>query len=183
MLMKTIVKKISTVYKGRTFQVNHRLVKFENENKFIDFEIIERQSVALVIPIFSNGDLLMIEQYRSAIDEVILEFPGGKIEEDETIFEAAQRELEEETGYHSSKIVLINDFYSAPHFSNERIYLFIAQNLVKTKSDLQEKEFIQTKSMTVEDMKNILNENILIDSKTIVACFSLLNFLDNDKKK
>src|SRR5690606_17588824 len=97
---------------------------------------------------------------RSAIKSEIWEFPGGTIERGESPLQAAARELEEEAGYRSTSLELAREFFTAPHFSDEKVFLFLARSLSKGTQRLQDKEFLTVHRASCHDLweKHKFNE-------------------------
>ena len=84
----------------------------------------------MVLGMTKDEKLVMIRQYRYLVDEVVIEFPSGACEENETIEESAKREFEEETGYVANFLVALGSFYETYGQLNRKIHLFFAQNVV-----------------------------------------------------
>lgn len=108
-----------------------------------------------------------------AIERTIYEIPAGKLElgEEDTLEDAALRELEEETGYSSNKLTLLADFYSAIGFCNERIRLYLADNLIKVENPrpMDEDEVIELYEVTLEEALSLVASGDICDAKTIMA--------------
>ena len=111
----------------------------------------------------------MVEQFRKAIDEIILEIPAGKIEKGEDIKLCGIRELEEETGYRAKNFEYLGKIVTAPGFTDEYIYLYKATELYKGEVNRDEDEFINVKSYTIDDIKKMVKNGEVIDGKTIAA--------------
>ncbi len=133
---------------------------------------VKHDGASAVLPITIDGNILLTKQYRYPIRQVSIEIPAGKKDEpDEDGLLCAKRELEEETSYRSERIEKINDIYNCVGYSNEKIELFIAYDCVKVENPLpmDEDEFIELMSVTVEESKNLLKNGFITDVKTIVA--------------
>lgn len=146
------------------FSIVKRLVNV-NEH-VIDFEFVQRKNVVLVIPILDKKHTILVKQYRSSVNQFILEFPAGKIEANESVFEAARRELREEAGYDSDNFEMIASFLMAPHFTDEKVMVLVAKKLRKVENSPSPKEYIAVKKMRFLDL--VRSEEI-IDGKTIIA--------------
>jgi 8-oxo-dGTP pyrophosphatase MutT (NUDIX family) len=101
------------------------------------FNRIKVDDTVIIIPIFEDGSLLMVEGYRHGAGDNLLEFPGGFIEENEEPSQAAKRELFEETKHSSDSLELINWFYTWPGRTSQKNYVFVAKGL-KNKKDLSQ---------------------------------------------
>ena len=87
---------------------------------------------------------MLTRQYRYAVGEESIEIPAGKLDKDETSEECASRELKEETGFIAKKITPLTSFYPAIGFANEKIWIFLAQNLTKDNTNTDDDEFVET---------------------------------------
>ena len=102
----------------------------KNTNKVKLFNKIKLKSdSATIVPVFSDGSLLMIEAYRRGVDEFLLDLPSGLIEDNEKPYETAKRELLQETGYSCRTLDHMGWFYTWPSKSNQKSYLFLAKGL------------------------------------------------------
>ena len=135
----------------------------KNTNKIKLFNKIKLKSdSATILPVFSDGSLLMIEAYRRGVDEYLLDLPSGLIEDNEKPYETAKRELLQETGYSCSTLDHMGWFYTWPSKSNQKSYLFLAKGLKKASSQsLDAIENINTKIVTKEElMLKLINREI-----------------------
>ncbi len=137
-------------------------------------EIIEHPGASAVAAVLGNKKLLLVKQYRKPFEEFLLEIPAGKLNAGESAEECAARELEEETGYAASELVEIMDFYPSPGYSNEKIKIFKAVGLVKTKKMPDPDEFIQTVEVGMKDAVSYVKTGKIKDGKTVAAIFSIL---------
>jgi 8-oxo-dGTP pyrophosphatase MutT (NUDIX family) len=134
-------EKSSLVYKSQWMQVYEDSVIYndnnDKNNKIISssrhlikiFNRIKVDDTVIIIPIFEDGSLLMVEGYRHGAGENLLEFPGGFIEENEEPSQAAKRELFEETKYNCDSLELTNWFYTWPGRTSQKNYVFVAKGL------------------------------------------------------
>lgn len=99
----------------------------------------------------------------------MLEIPAGKLEYGEDPYNAAMRELEEETGYTCEKLVKLTEIYPTPGYCNEVIHIYYADNLKKGTQNLDEDEFLSVEEYTMEELLEKIKNGEIIDSKTIVA--------------
>ena len=153
---------------GQTLQLAIRTVVFDH-SKTVEFEYIKRKNVALIIPLNANKDIVLLEQYRVAVDDFVLEFPGGKRNDDESIYDTAKRELEEETGFEANCFELIGTFYTAPHFTDEKIFVFLAQVERQKQQKLENEEILKLKIMTFEEVFVLYRNGNITDAKTRIA--------------
>lgn len=134
-------------------------------------EIINHPGAVAIIAITDEGKFLVVEQYRKALERSIIEIPAGKIEKGEEPVVTARRELEEETGYTTDSIELIQSFATSPGFADEIIHVFVARNIKKLEVPvaMDEDEFIELMEITVEEAELMMASNQIYDAKTAFA--------------
>jgi ADP-ribose pyrophosphatase YjhB (NUDIX family) len=132
------VEKSNLVYKSPWLQVYEDSVSYKDNNNTSHsikiFNRIKVEDTVIIIPIFEDGSLLMVEGYRHGAGDKLLELPGGFIEENEEPSQAAKRELFEETKHSSDSLEFINWFYTWPGRTSQKNYVFVAKGL-KNKQD------------------------------------------------
>ncbi|MFA7550675.1 MAG: NUDIX hydrolase, partial [Sedimentibacter sp.] len=131
-------------------------------------EIVDHKDAACILAV-NNDKIILVKQYRKAVEEFILELPAGILNIAEEPQEGALRELKEETGYRADKINLIYEFYTSPGFSNEKVYLFKASELIFEGTNFDEDECIETIEVNAEEAKKMLESGRITDSKTIIG--------------
>ncbi|MEG2776361.1 MAG: NUDIX hydrolase, partial [Cellulosilyticaceae bacterium] len=130
------------VYKGKIFTVAEDTIEFE-DGKIAKWDLVLHNGAAAIVPMTEEGEVVLVRQYRNAENGEVLEIPAGKLEGGEDPFECAKRELEEEVGYKSDNIQKICSMYSAVGFSDEKLHLYIAKDLMVGKQNLDGDEYIQ----------------------------------------
>lgn len=139
------------------------------------WDYIEHNGAAAVLPVLPDGRILMVRQYRNALDRETLEIPAGGLNgKDEPTIEAAARELEEETGYRSDHLEPLISVVTAVAFCNEVIDVYTATNLVKTEQHLDPDEYIEVEAYKPEELVDLIFEGRIQDSKSIAAIMSYL---------
>lgn len=139
-----------------------------------EWDFIGHKGAAAVVPVTDDGKLLMVRQWRNALDRETIEIPAGGLEGEPTIV-AAARELEEETGYCSDKLELLISIRTTVAFCNEKIDIYVAQNLKRTAQHLDEDEYIDVEAYDVEELCEMIYAGKIEDSKTIAAIMSYKN--------
>lgn len=119
-----------TLFEGRVIDLHYQEVLLPN-GKTSTREIIKHPGAVAVIPITQDGKIIMVEQYRKALERSIIEIPAGKLEKGEDPAETARRELEEETGYVCNSLSHLISFYTSPGFADELVHLYVAEGLKK----------------------------------------------------
>lgn len=157
------------VYQGSILDVYQDSIKVPNGN-IAKWDFIKHKGAAAVLPVTDDGKILMVKQYRNAIDRDSLEIPaGGKNGVDEPTIVAAARELEEETGYKSDDLELLISTVPAIAYSSEVIDIYVARNLKPSKQNLDEDEFVDVYEYTLDELCEMIYSCKIQDSKTIAA--------------
>lgn len=160
------------VYKGSIVDFYKDTVKVPNGN-VVKWDFIKHQGAAAVVPVMEDGRILMVRQYRNALDRYTLEIPAGGLNgPEEPTMEAAARELEEETGYHAGKIKWLITIRTTVAFCNEKIDIYVATDLTPGSQHLDEDEYINVEAMTVDELCDKIFAGEIEDSKTISAIMS-----------
>lgn len=161
--------KREVVYKGAILDIYKDTMEFDNGN-VAEWDFIHHDGAAAVVPILEDGRILMVSQYRNALDRDTLEIPAGKLDApDEQGISCASRELEEETGYKSEHLEWLITLRTMVAFCNERIEIFLAKDLYPSSQNLDEDEYIDVKPYTMKELKEMIFSGKIEDSKTIAA--------------
>lgn len=138
------------------------------DNHEVDWDYLKHKGAAAVIPVMDDGRIIMVRQWRNAVDKFSLEIPaGGKDTIDEPTRECALRELEEEAGFRAGKIEFLQTIIPAIAYSGEKIDVYVAFDLEKTCQHFDEDEDIELEIYTVEELIDKILNNEINDSKTI----------------
>ena len=132
-------------------------------------EIIEHPGAVATVAITDDNKVLLVRQFRKAIEKVLWEIPAGKLEQGESPKDCAIRELKEETGYSANNIKLIHKFYTSSGFSNQKIYVYLATDLEKGQCCLDEDEFLELHEIDLNDAYEMINKNDIEDAKTSIG--------------
>lgn len=163
-----ITVKSEKIFEGKIINLRVDTVELENQ-KYAKREIVEHKDAACVLAVNEEAKILLVRQYRKAIEEFIYELPAGILNIAEEPQDGALRELEEETGYVAGSIKLLYEFYSSPGFSDEKVYLFEAKDLVFKATKFDEDECIETIQVSKDEVKKMLDTGRIIDSKTLIG--------------
>jgi nudix-type nucleoside diphosphatase (YffH/AdpP family) len=132
-------------------------------------EIIVHPGAVVILPVRNDGRLVLIRNFRYAVEQELLELPAGTLEEGEEPVEAARRELAEETGYRAGNIEALTEFYMSPGILNERMHAFVARELDPVGQRLQNGERIAVQIIDPDEARRMLREGCLRDAKTIAT--------------
>ena len=134
------------------------------------YDYIHHDGAAAVLPVTAEGKILMVRQYRNALDRFTLEIPAGKVDApEEPRIECAYRELEEETGFKTDKLEYLMTINTTVAFCDEAIDVFLATNLIPSHQNLDEDESIDVEEWEVKDLLEMIYTGKLTDGKTVAA--------------
>lgn len=138
-------------------------------------ELIKHSGAVAIIPVTTDGKLVLVRQYRKALDRTIVEIPAGRIEIGEDPRETAKRELEEETGYGVKELTFVQAFATSPGFADEIVYLYLAEDLIEIENPAEgdEDEFIDILEVTIEEAESLVETGEIYDAKTAFALLYL----------
>lgn len=163
---KTLTKK--TIYEGRIIDLVVEEVELPNGNKG-KRELIKHPGAVCVLAITDEKKIVLIRQFRKALERVIVEIPAGKLEKNEDPSVCAIRELEEETGYTTDEMKHVISFYTSPGFANELVHFYYTDKLKKGKTQLDEDEFLEVIEVTLEEALQMVEKEEIYDAKTAYA--------------
>ncbi len=145
-------------------------------------EIIKHPGAVAVIAVTDEGKLVLVEQYRKALERSIVEIPAGKLEPGEEPAMTARRELEEETGYGAHSLTYLQTFATSPGFADEIIHLYVAKDLyiIDNKAALDEDEFVELLEVSLEEAQSMVGDRRIFDAKTAFAVLWLATYLENN---
>ena len=165
-------------YQGRKFNFEVSRLRLPNKVEG-DWECIRHPGGSLAVPVTPEGKLILVRQYRFALQGRLLEFPAGTVEPDEDPAQTIKREVEEETGYRAHKWQKLGEFPLCPGYSDEIIYAFLAQDLEKLEKPPEQDidEDIETVFLTPAELEEAILSGEAIDAKSISSFFLARPFL------
>ena len=168
-------------YSGTMIEIYADTISVPNGN-VVQWDFIKHKGAAAVVPITDDGKVVMVRQYRNALDRETLEIPAGGLDtQDEPTIAAAARELEEETGYKSNDLEFLITVATTVAFCNEKIDIYLARNLIQSKQNLDEDEYVEVEEYTVDELADMIYAGKINDSKTIAAIMAYKNKYVNIK--
>ena len=169
-MQKLEENKISSVlvYKGSFLKVNKDEVLLPNRKIGIR-EYVDHPGASVIIPILPNNKIILIRQFRYAMESEFLEIPAGKLNENETPLECAHRELKEECGYSAGEMKFLTTIHPAIGFSNEIMNIYFATNLKKVEQYLDEDEFLELVPIELYSAIKLIWDGVITDAKTIIG--------------
>lgn len=160
------------LFKNAHITIYSKTLQLPND-KVVDWTFVSKHDAVGVAAVLDSGEILLVKQYRPAIQKHTLEIPAGLLEKGENPEEAARRELEEETGYKAKKLEKICEYYTSPGISESKFYLYYTDSLEKGEQHLDEDEFLQVEKLPIEK----ISFQDLFDSKTMLG----IQFIKNKR--
>ena len=165
------IKRLSRdlVSKGAIIDYYQDTVQIPNGN-IVKWDFIDHKGAAAVVPVNDEGKLIMVRQYRNALNRYTLEIPAGGLNgADEPTMDAAARELTEETGYRADKLELLLSIRTTVAFCNEKIDIYVATGLTPGEQRLDEDEYVDVEAFELEELISRVLAGEIQDSKTVAA--------------
>lgn len=171
MIYEEKTMKSEKIYEGKILSVRVDTVELPDK-KYSKREIVEHPGAVAVVAITDDNEIVLVKQFRKATETVMLEIPAGKLEINENPEECAIRELKEETGLEAKEIEFVLDYYSSPGFTNEKVHIFIASELLSGEAEPEEDEYIDIVKVNIDDALEMVNNGTIRDGKTIIGIFT-----------
>lgn len=173
---KAKILKSTMLYKGPVFGLRRDEV-IEPNGLRARREVITHPGSVVVLPVLNDGRILMIRQYRHATRQYLWELVAGRIDEGESVKQAAARELREETGYRAKRLSVFLDVFPTPGFLEERMYILLAEGLTKGEAQPEKDEKIFSRTYNLKELKHMLTTGKLRDAKSIAGILYYLTFV------
>lgn len=167
--MKTERLSRETVAKGAIITYCHDRIKTPAGHECV-YDFLEHPGAAAALPVLDDGRIVMVRQYRNALDRFTLEIPAGGLNgRNEDTKDAALRELKEETGFEAGKCAYLLTVDPTVAYGNEKIDIYVAADLKKSERALDEDEYINVEAWSVEDLAELILAGKIRDAKTCAA--------------
>jgi len=155
------------VFRGRIFRVTVDTVR-EGEITY-QREVVRHSGSAVIIPVFEDGTVVLVKQYRHPAVRYLLEAPAGTLAKGETPEIGAARELEEELGVVAGRMEKLIEFFVSPGFLGEKMWLFLATELTPTKQQLEADEIVEVVRLPMSQALEMVTAGEIEDAKTIIG--------------
>ncbi len=165
------------MFEGRVFDVRRDRVRFP-DGHVTDLDIVSHGGAVTIVPIDRNGHIWFVYQYRHAVRSWLLELPAGSLENDESPEKCAQREIQEEIDLAAGQLNLIGEFFLAPGYSTEYMYVYLATELYPKPMQADRDELIEVKSYPIKDVLSMAVSGKIIDAKSLAALWVAKPFLE-----
>ncbi len=164
-LPKTIDSK--KVFEGRVFDITVDTVK-EGEQVY-QRDVVRHPGSAVIVPVFSDGTVALVKQYRHPVVRYLLELPAGTLDDGEVPEAGAARELEEELGFTAGSLEKLSEFYVSPGFCEEKMWLYLATDLTQTAQRLDDDENIEIVRVSFAEALEMITDGEIEDAKSIIG--------------
>ncbi|MDQ2975018.1 MAG: NUDIX hydrolase [Acidobacteriota bacterium] len=155
------------IFQGRVFNVTVDTIR--EGDKTYQREVVHHPGSAVIIPIFDDGTIAFVRQYRHPAVRYLLEAPAGTLDRGEVPEEGAARELEEELGFVAGRLEKLSEFFVSPGFCEEKMWIYLATELTETEQRLEEDEIVQVVRIPFSQALTMISTGEIEDAKTIIG--------------
>jgi ADP-ribose pyrophosphatase len=156
------------VFDGRVTK-GYRVVLEMDDGRLVQRDFFKYPGAAVILPVLDDGSIVLIRNYRFAVDEHLYELPAGMLEPGEDPEACAARELAEETGYTAGRLEKLTEFYSGPGTTDEKMRVYLATELTPGLQALEGYETIAVETHSDDEVRRMINNGTIHDAKTIAA--------------
>lgn len=160
--------KTEKIYEGKIIKVRVETVELPNKI-YAKREIVSHDRGVGVVAITEDQEIILVKQYRKAINQAIYEIPAGLVDSGENVSEAAERELQEEVGLKPKNLELIAEAYASPGFTDEKISIFLATEFEESELELDHTEFLIPVKIPLTDALDMVENFEINDAKTVIG--------------
>lgn len=162
------------IYKGHAINIRVDTVEKANGRKTTR-DVVEHNDCVAVVVLDEQDNILLVRQFRHAVDKFLLEVPAGGIDPGEEPPDSVRRELQEEIGYLPRRIDKLGGFYSVPGYGTEYLYCFLATDLVPSRLVAEDTDDIELVRVSPDDIPRLIASGEICDGKTIAALLTFLS--------
>ncbi|MDQ6652567.1 MAG: NUDIX hydrolase, partial [Acidobacteriota bacterium] len=155
------------IFHGRVFDITVDMIR--EGDKTYQREIVHHPGSAVIVPIFDDGTIALVRQYRHPAVRYLLEAPAGTLKRGEVPEEGAARELEEELGFVAGRLQKLSEFFVSPGFCEEKMWVFLATELTETKQQLEDDEILEVVRLPFSQALSMISTGEIEDAKTIIG--------------
>ena len=163
------------IYKNRIFRLDSSKIKVKGQKRTFEHQVIRHPGAAVIVPLLDRNHVVLIRQFRTALKRVVWEFPAGTLEKGEAPLRCAKREIIEEIGYEAKRWKKLALFYPAPGISSEVMHLYLASRLEPRQIDHDTDEYLESKVVSLKQLRKMVLAGTIDDAKTILGFFYLMS--------
>jgi ADP-ribose pyrophosphatase len=158
------------IFDGKVFDVDRDRVRMPNARE-VTVDVIRHPPSAVIVPVPEPGQVILIRQYRYAVNQWLWECPAGSVDEGETPEEAARRECHEEIGQVPDTVVRLGAMYPTPGYCDEEMFFFRVSglSLPEHEAEQDEDEDIEVRVFSLKDVREMIRRGEIVDMKTVIA--------------
>jgi ADP-ribose pyrophosphatase len=175
-LLTEKTQKSEEVFNGKLLHVFYDEAKLPN-GRISSREWIKHPGASAIVPIFENGDVMLVNQFRYPSQQIFLEVPAGKIDEGENPHQTAVRELKEETGLSCEELHYVGHFFPAIGYADEVIHIYVAIKLTHNENATDDDEFVQKERVPFSKAIELIYSGEINDGKTICCLLRAQKYL------
>jgi ADP-ribose pyrophosphatase len=155
------------VFRGRVFDVTVDTIR--EGDKTYQRDVVHHPGSAVIVPVFEDGTIALVRQYRHPAVRYLLEVPAGTLNRGEVPEEGAARELEEELGLVAGCLEKLSEFFVSPGFCEEKMWLYLATELTETQQRLEDDEILEVVRIPFTQALSMITTGEIEDAKTIIG--------------
>ncbi len=155
------------IFRGRVFGVSLDTIR-EGDQTY-EREVVHHPGSAVIIPVFDDGTIALVRQYRHPAARYLLEAPAGTLNPGEAPEKGAGRELEEELGYVAGRLEKLTEFFVSPGFCEEKMWVYLATEMTKTQQRLEDDEIVEVVRVPFSEALSMIPTGEIDDAKTIIG--------------
>ena len=155
------------VFSGSVFNVTVDTVR-EGELTY-QREVVHHHGSAVILPVFDDGTVALVRQYRHPAVRYLLEAPAGSLDDGERPEDGAARELQEELGLTAGRLEKLSEFFVSPGFCEEKMWVFLATELTEGAQNPEEDELLDVVRLPIDEALEMISSSEIQDAKTIIA--------------
>ena len=172
--LKEVLVSSETIYTGRVVTLRIDTVRLP-DGQTTQREVVAHRGAVAVVPFLDDNTILMVKQYRRAVDQVLLEIPAGTLEPGEPSEDCARRELEEETGYTAGTLRRLIEQYLAPGYSSECLTVYEARELTPGAARPDTDEHLEVVTIQASEAFGMISSGEIRDAKSIAGLLTALH--------
>lgn len=173
-------KSSEEIFNGRLLQVFLDEVRLPDGTTSTR-EWIKHPGASAVVPVYENGDIMLVRQFRYPMSQIFYEVPAGKIDPDDHADSTAERELKEEAGLECSSFAYVGHLYPGIGYSDEIIHLYAAWNITSFEQTVDDDEFLIKERLPFREAVQMVHNGEISDGKTMVALLRAWHWWQNEE--